>query len=257
MNRIATIVVPQSGAPGRPREGGPDTRRSGSCDATGQAEEPRPSFRSIRVAIADGRPLARLALAALISQFNDVVLIGHVDTVELAAEIIEQFSLDALIIASDLVASSTAYELARLRSKERLTRIVALVDHGSALAESRAPYCDALIEWGSPPQCLLTALRPAEGGGARSRSNSSSLTARQLEVMVLVEQGLTNMQIARALGISLGTVKRHLEASFSSLSAHSRVEAIMRALSLGLLTEQPIPAQDTYPPDRLKMIGDD
>jgi DNA-binding CsgD family transcriptional regulator len=52
------------------------------------------------------------------------------------------------------------------------------------------------------------------------------LSDREREVVRLVQRGLTNAEIAEALGISLATVKTHLTRSFRKLGARSRAEAI-------------------------------
>jgi two-component system, NarL family, nitrate/nitrite response regulator NarL len=60
------------------------------------------------------------------------------------------------------------------------------------------------------------------------------LTPRELEVLALVGEGLSNKAIARRLGISAHTVKYHLEAIFAKLGVRSRAEAITRGLRLGV-----------------------
>jgi DNA-binding CsgD family transcriptional regulator len=54
------------------------------------------------------------------------------------------------------------------------------------------------------------------------------LTARQAQVAILLVDGLTNEQIARRLGISTGTVRKHLEAVFDRLAVPSRAAAVGR-----------------------------
>jgi len=61
------------------------------------------------------------------------------------------------------------------------------------------------------------------------------LTARQLDVLRLVERGCSNKMIARELGISLSTVKTHLRTAFDRLDAGSRTQAIARARDRGLI----------------------
>ena len=61
------------------------------------------------------------------------------------------------------------------------------------------------------------------------------LTARELEVLVLVADGLRNREIAARLGISEHTVKFHLAAVFGKLGASSRTEAVRRGFQLGLI----------------------
>ena len=52
------------------------------------------------------------------------------------------------------------------------------------------------------------------------------LTGRQREIMGLVREGMTNQQVAHQLGISAGTVRKHLENSYSRLQVQSRVAAV-------------------------------
>jgi LuxR family transcriptional regulator, maltose regulon positive regulatory protein len=61
------------------------------------------------------------------------------------------------------------------------------------------------------------------------------LSARELEVLRLVAQGLTNQQIASRLVISLRTVKKHIENINGKLSTQNRTQAVARARELGLL----------------------
>ncbi|HEY1936051.1 MAG TPA: EAL domain-containing protein [Acetobacteraceae bacterium] len=55
------------------------------------------------------------------------------------------------------------------------------------------------------------------------------LSPRQLEVMQVLSQGCSAKEIARRLGISIGTVKVHLSLAYSVLGARNRIEAVMRA----------------------------
>jgi DNA-binding NarL/FixJ family response regulator len=61
------------------------------------------------------------------------------------------------------------------------------------------------------------------------------LTDREVEVLVLTGKGITNKMIAAQLGISDRTVQNHLANIFAKLRAESRTEAVMRAVSLGLI----------------------
>ncbi len=55
------------------------------------------------------------------------------------------------------------------------------------------------------------------------------LTARELQVLDAIATGLTNKGIARQLGISLHTVKFHIESLFRKLGARTRTEAVAKA----------------------------
>jgi len=69
-----------------------------------------------------------------------------------------------------------------------------------------------------------------------SRSARSPLTVREIEVKELVQQGMTNKEIALALGICVGTVKIHLKHIFEKTGIHGRY-----GLAIAGLTEQDSP----------------
>jgi LuxR family maltose regulon positive regulatory protein len=61
------------------------------------------------------------------------------------------------------------------------------------------------------------------------------LTSRELEILQLIADGLSNPEIAAALILTVGTVKAHTHHIYSKLNATNRVQAIARARGLGLL----------------------
>lgn len=65
-----------------------------------------------------------------------------------------------------------------------------------------------------------------------------SLTLRESEVLALVFRGHNNKEVARLLGISVGTVKAHMRGLLSKLGARCRTEALWIASERGLLTRQ-------------------
>jgi two-component system, NarL family, response regulator DegU len=70
---------------------------------------------------------------------------------------------------------------------------------------------------------------------SRGAPSVEPLTPRELEVLGYTKLGLTNRQIGRELGISPGTVKRHIEHIIAKLGVSDRTQAVVRALELGLL----------------------
>ena len=60
------------------------------------------------------------------------------------------------------------------------------------------------------------------------------LTPREMDVLRLLSQGLTNREIAGQLFVSVGTVKVHVERILSKLGVSDRTQAAVRAVALGL-----------------------
>ncbi len=73
------------------------------------------------------------------------------------------------------------------------------------------------------------------GPRASTRQNVAGLTNRQLEVLLLLADGLSNAEIASRLSTSVRTMDHHVSAILSKLGVHSRAQAITAAYALGLL----------------------
>jgi DNA-binding CsgD family transcriptional regulator len=107
---------------------------------------------------------------------------------------------------------------------------------------SRRRALDELQALGASPAAAIVARRLRERGvrglprGPRpkTRANPSGLTARELEVLALIAQGLRNAEIAQRLVVSVKTVNHHVSAILRKLSVNSRGAAAAEATRLGL-----------------------
>jgi len=77
----------------------------------------------------------------------------------------------------------------------------------------------------------------ARAPSGRGQAGAGGLSARELEVLGLVAEGLTNKQIAEALVLSPNTVIRHVANIFAKLGVNSRAAAVARAAERGLVAE--------------------
>lgn len=75
---------------------------------------------------------------------------------------------------------------------------------------------------------------PNGAGGMDETSPVFSLTAREQEVLCLLADGMTNMQLAKALFISERTANRHVSNIFTKLGVHNRTQAARAAVAAGL-----------------------
>jgi DNA-binding CsgD family transcriptional regulator len=76
----------------------------------------------------------------------------------------------------------------------------------------------------------IYARRPSSGA-----RRDAALAPRETEVMRLIAAGMSNKEIARTLGLRPETVKTYLKSAFARLSVQGRVQAVLKAQSLGLL----------------------
>lgn len=63
-----------------------------------------------------------------------------------------------------------------------------------------------------------------------------ALTPRELEVLSVLAEGLSNRAIASRLAISEHTVKFHISSIFAKLGAENRTDAVRRGVRLGLIS---------------------
>ena len=73
-----------------------------------------------------------------------------------------------------------------------------------------------------------------ETGNPNARA-ALGISAREYEVLFLLDEGLTNKEIARRLNVSPNTVKTHVTRLLEKLEARRRTEAISKARELGIL----------------------
>jgi DNA-binding CsgD family transcriptional regulator len=109
----------------------------------------------------------------------------------------------------------------------RRLRIAIRVEDAALAAELRQLVLDAghdVVDDGAD----IVMHAPAAGFAA-VREADELLTPRELEVLGTIGEGLTNKAIARRLGISLHTVKFHVESLFRKLGARTRTEALAKA----------------------------
>jgi LuxR family maltose regulon positive regulatory protein len=77
--------------------------------------------------------------------------------------------------------------------------------------------------------------KPAKGTDVKPQPLIEPLSERELEILRLVTDGLSNRQISERLFISLSTVKGHNRNIFDKLQVKRRTEAVARARELGMI----------------------
>ena len=204
---------------------------------------------ALRVLVVADDPLARAGLTTLLTlEFNCEVVGQVAGDIDLPGEI-NTFQPDVVIWDLGYNPGSTLKHLDQLN--EYQPPIVALLPDDAHAADAWATGIRSLLYRNSPADKLLAALRATAHGLATIEPELTSelrpdrtpisdppleaLTPRELEVLQLVAEGLSNKAIAHHLNISDHTVKFHVNAIMSKLEAQSRTEAVVRATRLGLL----------------------
>lgn len=82
---------------------------------------------------------------------------------------------------------------------------------------------------------IVRSPRLPEPKGFAPADDMPLLTPREREILGLIGEGLSNKSMARRLGISVHTIKFHMEALFTKLDATSRAEAVTKGLRGGVI----------------------
>ena len=67
------------------------------------------------------------------------------------------------------------------------------------------------------------------------REENKVLTARELQLMYYVAEGLNNREIAERMYLSVHTIKAHLESIYLKLSVHNKIQALVYAIKNNLI----------------------
>ncbi|TCC29736.1 response regulator [Kribbella sindirgiensis] len=136
--------------------------------------------------------------------------------------ILTTFDLDSYVYAA-LAAGASGFLLKDV-TPEHLAAAVRLVTTGDALLSPSITR--RLVERFATPETTQPALH----------RDLSNLTPRELEVLTLMGQGLSNAEIATALTLSEATVKTHVARIFAKLNLRDRSQAVVLAYETGLIT---------------------
>ena len=119
-------------------------------------------------------------------------------------------------------------ERARLRQDAARSGVTVVAEHPT-IADARASgvEADAYVTAADPPRPRQLPI---------DRALVDALTAREIEVLQFLADGLPNKAIAARLGISDQTVKFHVASITGKLGVANRTEAVRRAFQRGLIT---------------------
>lgn len=210
-----------------------------------------PSY-PIRVVLVDDHTMVRKGLALFLKAFNDLELAGEAESgaaaIQLCGEILPDVVLmDMVLPDMDGVTATRA-----ICRKFPQVQVIALSNFKEGNRVKKALEAGAigyLLKDVSADE-LAQAIRAAHSGRATLSPEAAQalvhtanqppfpgleLTERELEVLVLMVEGLNNTQIAGKLTVSPSTVKSHVSNILSKFGVASRTEAVTLALRHGLV----------------------
>jgi DNA-binding NarL/FixJ family response regulator len=201
----------------------------------------------IRVLCVDDHALVREGIARVISRVPDIQVAGVAGSGQEAIEFFQQYRPDVVLMDLQMRDMSGLAAIKAIRSVDHYARIIVVTvlqgdeDIYQALQAGATTYLmkDTISDE------LIRVIREVYAGSyVRShslelalarRAQGPHMTAREIQVLELVAQGLRNKGIAEALKISEDTVQVHVRNIFTKLDVQDRSAAITAAVRLGLL----------------------
>lgn len=212
----------------------------------------------IRILVAEDHTVTRLGLRFIVEGYSRLQLVGEAINGADAVEKVKQSSPDVVILDVEMPVMDGIAAAAEIRAVSPKTKIVMFTSHKSeqdifsALAAGANGYCvkdttdarllnaiesvyagdfwlDSTIA-AKVVRALPMPTPPNQAAGA-----GDTLSERELQVLNLIVDGLSNQQIAQKLYITQDTVKTHIKRILEKLSASDRTQAAVKALRQGLI----------------------
>jgi DNA-binding NarL/FixJ family response regulator len=199
---------------------------------------------SIRVLLADDHAMLRDGLKLLLASQNDFEVVGELGNLAELKAVVRRSQPDLLLIDYHMPGGDTAALIAHLKQTEPQMRIVVLTGSSSAvvLQQLTLGQADAVLLKDDSAAELLAYLRAIWRGervvsarvqGLIGGSEPPALTAREMQVVKLVCDGLSGPAIAALLSLSPKTVDKHRENLMRKLAVNSSVQLVQKVRGLG------------------------
>jgi two-component system, NarL family, nitrate/nitrite response regulator NarL len=202
---------------------------------------------SIRVLVASHIRLYREGLERVLRELPEFTLAGNAASAAQAVQQVQQLNADVTLLDMAMSgAFSVAKELARGGGASKIVALGMPEDETQVLSCAQIGISGYVTRDGSVED-VVAAIKAAARGEVHCspkvagslfkriaalstdrapRLGNGALTARENQILKLIQEGMSNKMISRTLGIELPTVKNHVHSILVKLGIHRRAEAI-------------------------------
>lgn len=200
-----------------------------------------------RILIVDDHAMVRLALAEAIAQQDDLELVGEAENGARAIALYRDLQPDVVTMDYQMPGLNGAEAVGEILAEFPEARIVLLSIYETPESLWRATEAGALgcVSKGVEIDEIITAVRAVASGVSYyseglekkldERRAQEALSPRETEVLAQIVSGFSNKEIVANLGISMSTVKHHLERVFTKLGVNDRTQAATAAVKRGII----------------------
>lgn len=210
----------------------------------------------LNILIVEDHELTRFGLKTTFEGVDYVDTIFEAESAEKALEIFDANHIDVIIMDLGLPGMNGIEATQKIRSRKKDVKVIMLTSHNdekeviSSLKAGANAYCSKEIN----PQRLIAVVQSVADGAAwfdpsiahivlkascqaqvqedNSAENAKKydLTARESQILKLMTEGYSNMEIAQILVISINTTKAHVANILQKLEVDDRLQAALKAL---------------------------
>ncbi len=203
--------------------------------------------RLIKVLIVDDHPVVRMGLRTMLDSEGNISVVGMAGSAMEAVTELQRAQPDVVLMDLRMPVMEGTEAIAELRRIQSDVRILVLTNYEGdeyILRALKAGAMGYLIKT-APQEEIVKAVEmvnnnircipPDIARRLFDTIGREQLSQRELEVLVLVAQGMTNKEIAKRLFISDKTARNHVVSCLLKLGAKDRTEAAVAAISRGLI----------------------
>lgn len=204
-------------------------------------------MKKTQILIADDHAVMRMGLTALFDTVPEFKIIGEASTGLEAVDKAHTLKPDIIIMDLMMPIMDGVAATRKIQQDTPNTKVLLLTTFGTSdgIAQALAAGATGAILKSASNEELITAVHTVASGKLfiakdvqkllKNEPPVQPLTERQLEILSFVTRGLTNQDIAKALGIRVDSVGQNLSTIFAKLGAANRAEATSIALRKQLL----------------------
>ena len=201
----------------------------------------------IRILVAEDHLVASVGVTTIVNMQPDMTVVAEASNGSQAVELYRKHLPDVTLLDLRMPVMSGVEAAAAIRKEYPNARMIALTTYGGdedvrrALAAGVQAYLtkdvlhDELLKAIRAVYAGQTYLPAAVAAALAAQMPRPDLSARELQVLELIVQGLANKQIAYALSIAEHTVKNHVKNILSKLGVQDRTQAATAAIQRGII----------------------
>lgn len=205
---------------------------------------------SIRIIVCDDHPVVRDGLQSMLSKQPGFEVVGEAGDGEEAVRLTQSLCPDVVLMDLRMPGMDGAAATRKITMEHPQTHVLVLTTYDSDADILRAVEAGATgyLLKDAPSEELYEATRAAATGRSAlsprvaqrlmrhiHSPRERSLSGREIEVLTLLREGISNKEIGRSLHVSEATVKTHLLHIYDKLGVEDRTSAVIVALERGIL----------------------